>query len=190
MRWLLDAYRDPRTYTTGVYLLLGLPLGILAFVVVVTGVSLGLALLVTLLGIPVLVATLLAVRAAARFERQLAWSLLRAPMPRATPAPDEPPAFFWSPRLIVGWGAVPSFVATALLGSVETRELKEAVVRTLARTGEADGFRLLDELELRLGRGPFLTPTRLEATLLALEATGHVEAHRDDGRTTYSAVPR
>lgn len=272
IRWLLDAYREPRTYGTAAYLLLGLPLGILEFVLVVTGLSLGLGLVVTLLGIPVLVATLLLVRALASFERRLAWSLLEAPMPHVRTLPDEPDGVFWArlrnlvlsgrtwrelvflllrlplgivdfvvvttivglalsglavpvtvlagadselgdwridsfveslvflpvsvvfllagARLVLGFGAVPRLVATWLLGTVEARELKEAVVRALERTGEADGFRILDELELQLGRGPFLTPTRLEATLLALESTGHVTARRDGGRFTYATASR
>jgi hypothetical protein len=268
--WLLDAYRDPRTYGTAIYLLLGLPLGIFEFVLVVTGLSLGLGLFITLLGIPVLVATLLLVRALAAFERRLAWTLLAAPMPHRGPPYDEGDGVFWKrfralvtgertwrelvflllrlplgivdfvvlttvvglafwgfaqpvavlagaesklgewtidtfaeslvfvpvsivclligARLVLGWGAVPRFVSTSLLGRVESRELKHAVVRTLGRTGAADGFRILDELELQLGRGPFLTPTRVEAALLALESTGRVTAHRDGGRVTYTAA--
>jgi len=44
----------------------------------------------------------------------------------------------------------------------------------------------MDQLQLRLGRGPFLTATRLEATLLALESNGVVTARRDGTRTTYA----
>ena len=268
--WLLDAYREPRTYGTAAYLLLGLPLGILEFVLVVTGLSLGLGLVVTLLGIPVLVATLLLVRALASFERRLAWTLLEAPLPHVRTLPDEPDGVFWArlrnlvlsgrtwrelvflllrlplgivdfvvvttlvglalsgfavpvtvlagaeselgdwridtfaeslafvpvslvfllvgARLVLGWRAVPAFVATSLLGRVEARELKRAVVHTLARTGEVDGFRILDELELQLGRGPFLTPTKVQAALVALESAGHVQARRDGGRITYTTI--
>src|SRR5262249_28158671 len=75
MRWLLGAYADRRTYRAAAYFLLGLPLGILEFVLLVTGLSLGLGLLITLLGIPVLLATLLLARTLASFERQLASSL-------------------------------------------------------------------------------------------------------------------
>src|SRR4030065_435704 len=55
MSWLLDPYRDHRTYAVLAYLLLGLPLGILDFTVVVTGLSVGLGMVVTLVGIPLLV---------------------------------------------------------------------------------------------------------------------------------------
>jgi hypothetical protein len=85
LSWLLDAFSDRRTYGSLVYSLLGLRIGIFGFTVVVTGFSLGLGLVITLLGIPVLVATLIFVRAMATMERRLAWSLLDASMPRRPP---------------------------------------------------------------------------------------------------------
>ena len=51
------------------YVLLGLPLAIVAFVIVVTGIALGAGLLITLLGIPVLAATVFAARGLAEVER-------------------------------------------------------------------------------------------------------------------------
>lgn len=95
MTWLFDAYLDGRTYTTLAYMLAALPLGILGFTVVVTGLALGAGLLVTVVGIPVLVATLLFTRAAARLQRRLAWSLLDAPMPRLNRERDDEPGVFW-----------------------------------------------------------------------------------------------
>jgi hypothetical protein len=62
------------------YLVLGLPLGIATFTIVVTGLSLAAGLLITLAGIPVLVATLLAVRALAALERKRAQWLLGTPV--------------------------------------------------------------------------------------------------------------
>jgi hypothetical protein len=268
MSWLLGAYAERRTWRVVAYLLLGLPLGVLGFVLLVTGISLGLGLLVTLLGIPVLVVTVLVARTLASFERRLAWSLLDAPMPSGGRLPDEPERGLWrrlramlagartwwelgflllrfplglldflvvtmtaalafsglvqpilvatgvdsdvgswtidtfweslvlvpvsiaflvvGPRLVLGWARIPAWVATTMLGRLDQRDVKRAVVRTLARTGEADGFRLLDELELQFGRGPFLTPTRVEAALFALESTGNVVGHRDDGRVVYA----
>lgn len=269
MTGLLAAYADRRTWRTAAYLALGLPLGVLGFVVLVTGLSLGLGLLVTLLGIPVLVATVLVARTLASFERRLAWSLLDAPMPlgggRIT---DESSGGLWrrlramfggartwweigflllrfplglidflvlttmvalalcgfvqpilvsvgvesqiggwtidtfgeslvlvpvsivflvaGPWLIRRWGRVPAWVATTMLGRLEQREVKRAVVRTLDRMGEADGFRILDELELQLGRGPFLTATRVQAALLALESTEQVVSRRAASRTLYA----
>lgn len=96
MNWLLDPYRELHTYRVAGYLLLGLPLGIFEFVAFVTGLSMGLGLLVTLLGIPVLVLTFLGVRAGAAFERELAITLLDAPMPRHQPRPERSSGLFWS----------------------------------------------------------------------------------------------
>jgi Putative sensor len=62
------------------YLVLGLPLGIASFTIAVTGLSLSLGLLITLAGIPVLVATLLALRAFAAAERMRAAWLLGTPV--------------------------------------------------------------------------------------------------------------
>jgi hypothetical protein len=62
------------------YLVLGLPLGILTFTLAVTGFSLAAGLAITLLGVPVLLVTLLAVRLAAAVERRRAEALLGIPM--------------------------------------------------------------------------------------------------------------
>jgi hypothetical protein len=266
--WLLGAYSDRRTYGSLAYSLLGLPLGIFGFVVVVSGFALGIGFLITLIGIPILVATLLFVHAMADMERRLAWSLLDAAMPRRPPAPTSasgvwwrrlrelftsrrtwwavgftllrlplgivgftvaatliglmfggfvmpilvalgiesqigsfvidtvPESFFYlpisivyllvGPRILLGWGEVSGRIATFFLAVVEPSEMKRAVTETLARTGEADAFAILEELELRLGRGPFLTPTKVESTLLALESTGQVRTHRDGSARLYS----
>ena len=63
------------------YLVLGLPLGIAAFTFVVTGLSLGAGLAITLVGIPVLLGTLLVSRWIARLERMRAGLVLDAPIP-------------------------------------------------------------------------------------------------------------
>jgi hypothetical protein len=268
MSWLLGAWAERRTYRVGTYLLLGLPLGVLDVVLLVTGLSLGLGLLITLLGIPVLLATLLLARALAAFERRLAWSLLDAPMPRGNRPADEDEGGLWrrlralvtgsrtwweigflllrfplgvldfvvavgiatlalsgfaepvavaagahtelgswtidtfweslvllpvsivflaaGPRLVQGWGTLPAWVAASMLGRVEQAEVKRAVLRTLARRGESDGFRLLDELELQLGHGPFLSATRVEAAVLALESNGLLVSRREGDRALYA----
>lgn len=269
MNWLLDPYRELHTYRAAAYLLLGLPLGIVEFVAIVTGLSIGLGLMVTLLGIPVLVLTLLGARAGAGFERELARTLLGAPMPRHHPEPEQPSGLFWwrlrqlatdrdtwaslaflllrlplgiidftvvvtifglalggfaqpilfavgleptrigefvidtfaesliylpisivflltAPRLILAWSTIPARIATAFLGRLEIGELQKQVKVVLSRTGGADGFRIFDELRLRMGRGPFLNLNRVEAALLALESTGQIVAHRNGARTHYT----
>jgi hypothetical protein len=268
LTWLVGPYSEPATYRAIAYLLLGLPMGIISFVLVVTGLSVGFGLLVTLLGIPVLVATLLVVRTMAGFERQLASSLLDAPMPRFVRGPGEYGGFWWrrvrelltdrrtyaeigflllrlplgiadfvfvvtimatalaaliqpilvtagvpvefggwtvdtyaetlvfvpisivyllaGPRLLLAWSSISRRVATKMLGELGTSQLKSAIGEVLARSGRADAFTIFDELVLRLGRGPFLSITRVEAALLALVAVGRVDASREGSRIQYA----
>ena len=73
-----------RTWFETTYLLLDLPVGVAGFTVVVTGLSLGLGLLITLIGVPILTLTVLACRAAIRPElfRARLLGLELAPPPR------------------------------------------------------------------------------------------------------------
>ncbi|MFH1104025.1 MAG: sensor domain-containing protein [Actinomycetota bacterium] len=267
MRWLLQPHVEARTYRVVAYLLVGLVLGVFDFTLLVTGFSLGLGLLVTIIGIPVLVVTFLVARGLATMERRVAISLLDAPMPRRRMEPPEENGLFWNrlrslasskrawseiafllvrlplsildftvivtviglalggfalpivvaagvdsqigswtidtvgealiyvpvsilfivvgPRLVIGWSSLSSRVATRLLGRVASDELKREVADILVRRHQADGFEILEDLELRLGRGPFLTPTRVEATLLALESSGRVGVARGAERSVY-----
>jgi hypothetical protein len=86
---VLGLFFARQTYLGLVYALLGLPLGTFYFVFLVTGLSLGLGLLVTLAGIPILVLTILACSGLAQLERTLAVSLLDAPMPRLRVEPGR-----------------------------------------------------------------------------------------------------
>src|SRR4051794_5818589 len=65
------------------YLLLALPAGILTFTVVVTGWALGLGLLITLVGLPVILATIVIGRWMARLERRRAALVLGRPVVEA-----------------------------------------------------------------------------------------------------------
>lgn len=156
------------------FLLLRLPMGILDFTVAVTVSALALC----GIAMPIIVAAGVPVSIASWEIDTFVESLIYLPVS----------ALFLlvGPRLILAWGELSRWLATALLGRIEPRETKRAVVDVLTRLGEADGFGILDELELRFGRGPFLTPTRLEATLLALESTGRVSARHEGGRTFYT----
>lgn len=267
MTWLLEAYTDARTYGALGYLMLGLPLGIFGFVVVVTGLALGLGLLVTLAGIPILVLTLLFVRALAGLHRQLAGSMLQAPLPRRPSQRVESHGSFWQrlrelitssqtwrelafalaglplgvigfslavilialmfsgiaqpiitatgvetqvgdltidtfpeslvylpfsvlfllvgPRIMLGLGAVAGRITVWFLGHVGLNELKKAVIQTLDQDGESDGFVILDQLQLRFGAGSHLSPTRVQAALLALESTGRVITRKGDSGVLY-----
>lgn len=71
------------------YVLVSFPLAIAAFVVIVTGLALGVGLLVVWVGVAVLAATLLAARALATAERAWLPAVLRRPLPRPAYLPAE-----------------------------------------------------------------------------------------------------
>jgi hypothetical protein len=70
-----------QTYLNAVYLLLAFPLGLFYFVFLVTGLSLGIGLLLLWIGLVVLLSVFAAWYGLAAFERWLAISLLREPIP-------------------------------------------------------------------------------------------------------------
>lgn len=72
----LAAVADGQTYRNLLYLLLSFPLGLIYFILVVLGFSLGLGLSVLLVGVGIFVGTIIGVRAIAAFERELANTLL------------------------------------------------------------------------------------------------------------------
>jgi hypothetical protein len=65
-----------QTYLNMFYLLLSFVLGSFYFIILVTGLSLGLGLIITLIGAPILFGTLLLWRVFAGFERQLTINML------------------------------------------------------------------------------------------------------------------
>jgi hypothetical protein len=79
----------PQTYRNLFYLAVAFPLGVAYFVVLVTGFSLGVGLAVTLVGIPILLATVWLVRALSLVERRLATTLLGVEIPDPEPATSE-----------------------------------------------------------------------------------------------------
>jgi signal transduction histidine kinase len=72
------------------YLVAGLPMGILTFTVAVTGWSLGLGLLITLLGFPVLVVTAFALRGLSHVERSRAALVVDEPLVARYEQPGKP----------------------------------------------------------------------------------------------------
>ena len=64
-----DVIVKPQTWRNVAYLLLAFPLGIFYFVFLVTGLSLGVGLFITLLGIPILVGVLASAYGMGEFER-------------------------------------------------------------------------------------------------------------------------
>src|SRR5207344_452976 len=93
---LVRALRAPfelRTWKETIHLLLNMPIGIATFTIVVTGFALGFGLLITLLGIPILVAMLYVSRGMGWFERGRAKLLLDVDVPR--PYRPDPPSDHW-----------------------------------------------------------------------------------------------
>jgi len=90
-RTFLTAPVRVQTYKRLIYLLLAFPLGLAYFVGFTTGSSMGLSLLVTLVGLPLLLATLAGATAAAGLEAALARTLLdrETPTPPLLSRPDE-----------------------------------------------------------------------------------------------------
>jgi signal transduction histidine kinase len=86
--WLNKSILDPRTYGGIVYLLLALPLGIAEFTFLVTALALGAGLAITLIGIPILIASVFAWRWIAQVERRLIGALTG----RVIPDPYRPVA--------------------------------------------------------------------------------------------------
>ncbi len=72
---------DSQIYMRILYLFLSFPLGTIYFVFLVTGLSLGIGLIITLLGIPILVGVLASARGLAVFERWLASAMLKIKIP-------------------------------------------------------------------------------------------------------------
>ena len=86
MKSMLTDLVRARTYRRILYLLLALPLGTAYFSFLVTVLSTGLALAITLIGIPILIAAMYAWRGLAQFER----GLLAALLDTEIPAPYRP----------------------------------------------------------------------------------------------------
>lgn len=94
MRKYFEVVIRPQTYVNLVYLLLSFPLGILYFIFLITGVSLGLPLVFLLVGVAILAAVLAVSWQMASFERSLAISLLHIKIPPMATEADKPDTFW------------------------------------------------------------------------------------------------
>lgn len=83
---------NPKSSLTGnlAFLTLSLPLGLIYFTVVITGLSVGLGTLVIWVGLPILFVTLLTIRGMAEIERRMVSSLLRIPQAFRVSGQSEP----------------------------------------------------------------------------------------------------
>jgi hypothetical protein len=99
-RGLLRPLVTVRGYTAVTHHLLGLPLGVAYFTWLVTGLSLGLGLAVTLIGIPILTLVLASVRPLLAAERKMANALLGSEI---ADAPLSPGGEGWLGRAKAYW---------------------------------------------------------------------------------------
>jgi len=95
---LVEAFADPAAWRRIVFLIAAFPLGITYFVVLVTGLSTGIGLAITLLGIPVLLLTAVLWRMFARWERRLANALLGTDL-KDPYRPTAPESAWWRRQL-------------------------------------------------------------------------------------------
>jgi len=96
---LVRALRAPfeaQTWKETTHLLLNMPFGIATFTIIVTGFALGFGMLITLVGIPILIAMLYVSRAMGTVERVRAGLLLDLDVPRPY-RPDPPRDKWWRP---------------------------------------------------------------------------------------------
>jgi signal transduction histidine kinase len=89
----LRAPFELRTWKETTHLLLNMPVGIATFTIIVTGIATGFGLLITLIGIPILIAMLFVSRAMGWFERGRAKVLLDLDVP--SPYRADPPRDKW-----------------------------------------------------------------------------------------------
>jgi Putative sensor len=101
-----------RGYTALTHHLLGLPLGVAYFIWFVTGLSTGLGLAITLIGIPILTLVLASVRPLVAAERRMANALLGTDLPAA---PLAPRGQGWFGRAKAYWTDGPTWRGMAYL---------------------------------------------------------------------------
>ena len=77
------------TWRSNTYLLVSFPVGIASFTFLVTGISVGVGLVIVWIGLPILAATLVGSRWMARFERRRAAITLGEPIPSPYLAPHR-----------------------------------------------------------------------------------------------------
>jgi len=179
-RSLLRPLITTRGWTAVTHHLLGLPLGIAYFTWLITGLSTGVGLAITIVGIPLLTAVLASVRPLLAWESELANALLGTRIPRSGLAP-APEADGWFAKLKAYWTDGPTWRGTAyLLGRFPVGMLTFTVVVATYASAlfliAAPGMAEIDPIELGIWQpdtwyeGLALVPLGL----LALVASGWI----------------
>ncbi len=91
---LYGVFAKPQTYLNLLYLLLAFPLGLAYFIFLVTGLSLGVGLLILWVGLLILAGVLALCWPLTLFERQMAISLLKVEIPLMTPLQEPAGGIF------------------------------------------------------------------------------------------------
>lgn len=92
---LLNILARGQTYLNVIYLLLAFPLGLVYFIFLILGISLGFGLLIIWIGIPILLMTLVVWWGLILFERRMAISFLGVEIPEPVPVP-HPGSSLWN----------------------------------------------------------------------------------------------
>jgi hypothetical protein len=79
--------KQPKTYSNILYLLLSFPLGTIYFVLLVTGLSMGVSTIIMWIGLPILLLMIAGIWGMAALERELAVQLLKVDIPLLPPQP-------------------------------------------------------------------------------------------------------
>ncbi len=99
---MLAAIIHPQTYKNWLFLLLSFPLGILYFVLMITGLAAGIGTLIVWVGFFILLGTFLLARGFGTLERGLVSSMLRTPLaPRRLPVDQERTNFERAKRMFI-----------------------------------------------------------------------------------------
>jgi len=124
-RRFLSAPFRRQTYRNLLFLLLAFPLGIVSFTGVITGVTLGLGLLVTVVGVPILLGTLLGARYYAVLEGRLIASLIGVNVS----APVPPGALKTGNESLHTWSGLSDAVKQLLLTPVTWASVAFALIK-------------------------------------------------------------
>ncbi len=92
---LFAMLKHPQSYKNLLYSLFSFPLGIVYFVLLITGFSVGLSTLIIWVGIPILLVTMLVARGGMQLERSLTRLLLNTDVPKIRFKPLPPQATIW-----------------------------------------------------------------------------------------------
>lgn len=152
LKKFFTVFLNKQTYLNIFYLLLAFPLGIAYFVFLVTGFSLGLGLLITLIGIPILLMMILGCWGLSIFERELAIYLLDVKVPPMSTSNEPDQSIFGKLKKIlsnsVTWKGLVYLFAKFPIG-IATFVVSVTLISTSAAlltapfTYKIDGFEII-----------------------------------------------